>query len=83
MDKFIDWIVGLGVLVIGWLVNKQIATNKEIADIKTQSAILGQQIEDHEKTDSDRFARIEAMFAEHRRQFIDIMQALNHHRGGH
>ena len=73
MDKLAEWILGCGVAVIGWLVNSKFQTDKEIADIKKDAAARAQQLQDHERL----FERVESMFAEMRRNHIDLMKALN------
>ena len=79
MDKLAEWILGLAVAVIGWLIRKTLEIDKQIADMRTVVATNAQEIEDHKTIDTERFERIEIMFAEVRRNHFDMMKALNGH----
>lgn len=72
MEKITEWILGLAIGALAVLVkakmNSYDATQKEhdedIAYLKTVAATNQQRITDHEKIDTERFERIEAMFTE-------------------
>jgi len=80
MDKLADLVLWLAVTVIGWLVKSKFDTDKQIADLRTVVATNSQEIEDHKIIDTERFERIEIMFAEMRRNHLDMMRALNGNR---
>lgn len=86
MDAHItEAVLGLALAVLAWFVKTKLGGYdrkhtkhfEEIGRITSDVSSLEQRLEDHERTDRERYNHIESMFREIRSNITDMMKTLN------